>query len=203
MLLHRIKIIAALVLVVLGMAVFVATLVRAVWYAPENSTYSLAMKSHKSIVVPKENPVHLAIPSLKIDADVQYVGVNAKGHMGVPNNFTDVAWYQDGTVPGQVGSAVIDGHVDNGLGLDGVFKHLANIKIGESVFVTTKEGRTLRFIVSDTREYAYDAVPNEVVFNQADIVRLNLITCEGAWVAGKKTYDRRLVVYTTLQGDTP
>lgn len=195
------KTIFALLAVGLGATVFVVTLVHAVWYAPEKSDYVLPNAPHKAIVVPKENPVRLLIPSLKIDANVQTTGVNAKGNMGVPTNFTDVAWYKDGTSPGQPGSAVIDGHVDNGLGLDGVFKHLAQIQVGDSVYVKTKGGTELHFVVTDIQNYPYDAVPDEKIFNAQDGQHLNLITCEGAWVAGQKTYDHRLVVYTTLQGE--
>jgi sortase (surface protein transpeptidase) len=195
---QHIKTILAVLAVGIGLAVFTVTLVHAVWYAPEQSDYTLGQKHHAVISVPKEYPSRLTIPSLGIDAKVQYVGVNAKGNMGVPSNFTDVAWYQDGTLPGQIGSAVIDGHVDNGLGLSGVFKHLADINVGDEVKVVTTEGKTLNFVVSDIKNYPFQSVPTDAVFNAVDGQRLNLITCEGAWVAGQKTYDHRLVVYTTL-----
>jgi sortase A len=199
---RNLKTIIAVLAIGIGLAVFSVTLVRATLYAPEKSDYSLTGKPHATISVPKENPMRLRIPSLKIDAKVQYVGVNAKGNMGVPSNFTDVAWYQDGTVPGQVGSAVIDGHVDNGLGLDGVFKRLAEVRVGDDVYVETKEGKKLHFVVSDIQNYPFQSVPNDKVFAAKDAQRLNLITCEGAWIAGEKTYDHRLVVYTTLVGAT-
>ncbi len=143
-------------------------------------------------------PLRLDIPSLHIDAAVQDVGVKPDGSMGTPNNFTDVAWYKYGTVPGEIGSAVIDGHVDNGLSLAGVFKHLNNIEVGDEVDVQTESGKTLRFTVAAIADYDYKSVPTNQLFNASDVPRLNLITCDGAWVKGEKTYDHRLVVYTTL-----
>ncbi|CAN5116954.1 hypothetical protein BH11PAT3_BH11PAT3_3130 [soil metagenome] len=144
-------------------------------------------------------PKRLIIPSLNIDANVQYVTINAKGNMGTPNNFTDVSWYKPGTEPGKVGSAVMAGHVDNGLSLAGVFKKLDTIQVGDDVFVQQASGAKLHFKVEKVTSYPYTEVPVVSIFTSQDgSKRLNLITCVGAWVPGQKTYDRRLVVYTKL-----
>ncbi|MDB5266235.1 MAG: peptidase sortase [Parcubacteria group bacterium] len=157
----------------------------------------------KPIIAPKPvvqsaYPTRLAIPSLGIDANVQHVGINAKGNMATPNNFTDVSWYKPGTVPGEIGSAVMAGHVDNGLALSGVFKHLEDLKPGDDVYVTRGDGTTLHFRVDEAILYPYQDVPTSSVFTSADGIHLNLVTCTGDWVPGQKTYDQRLVVYTTL-----
>jgi sortase (surface protein transpeptidase) len=93
---------------------------------------------------------------------------------------------------------VIDGHVDNGLGLSGVFKHLEDLQQGDDVYVVTKTGRELHFVVEDTVSYPYKTVPLETLFSRDDDARLNLITCGGSWVKSDKTYDHRFVVYTRL-----
>lgn len=143
-------------------------------------------------------PTNLLIPSLNINANVQYVGINAKGNMGTPNNFTDVSWYKPGTVPGEIGSAVMAGHVDNGLALSGVFKHLSDIKPGDEVFVVRKDGSRIRFKVDRVVAYNYKDVPTASIFGAADEAHLNLVTCSGDWLGDQKTYEQRLVVYTTL-----
>lgn len=148
---------------------------------------------------PGSYPVRLEIPTLGIDARVQRTGLKANGAMGTPTNFTDVAWYEPGTVPGQQGSAVIDGHVDNGLGLDGVFKRLSSIRVGDTVSVTDRDGTILNFIVTSIDYYDYQAAPVRLIFGEQGAARLRLITCEGDWVPGAKTYDRRLVVTAVLQ----
>lgn len=188
------------VVTVVASIIFVGTLVHALWYAPDGEVAApgLAATAPARELPPEQMPARLQIPALDIDANVQYVGVKANGSMGTPNNFTDVAWYKYGTVPGQLGSAVIDGHVDNGLSLPGVFKHLSNIKIGDDVYVVTKEGTRLHFIVQNIAHYPYKSVPTDQIFNPKDNARLNLITCEGNWVGADKTYDERLVVYTVL-----
>ena len=172
---------------------------------------SVASSSHPIIVPPKKTtpapvpptasalPQRLIIPALSINANVQYVTVNAKGNMGTPNNFTDVSWYKPGTQPGGVGSAVMAGHVDNGLSLAGVFKKLDTIQVGDDVYVQEVNGTKLHFKVEKVTSYPYTEVPVEAIFTSSDgSKRLNLITCVGAWVPGQKTYDRRLVVYTKL-----
>ena len=177
-------------------SIFVWTGVHALYFAPD---ISYAPPNAPVVAASSSDPVRLIIPSLHINAAVQYVGVKADGSMGTPNNFTDVAWYKYGTTPGQLGSAVIDGHVDNGLGLDGVFKHLQDIQVGADIFVQEKDGQQLHFKVIDIETYPYKNVPLQTVFAQTDAARLNLVTCEGVWVPNGKTYDHRLVVYTELQ----
>ena len=54
-------------------------------------------------------------------------------------------------------------------------------------------------MVTDIEVYPYQAVPTGLIFNQADKARLNLITCDGTWVKGDKTYSERLVVFAELE----
>ncbi len=142
-------------------------------------------------------PARLLIPSLHINASVQHVGRTAAGLMRDPSNFTDVAWYKGGPEPGQEGSAVIAGHLDNALGLDGVFKHLNDIQTGQDIEVRTAAGGTLYFRVTDIENYPYTQVPEDI-FTKTGGSYLNLITCAGVWLQQERTYDHRLVVYTTL-----
>lgn len=145
-------------------------------------------------------PDHLLIPRLNIDADVQHLGITKKGNMAAPSNFTDVAWYKYGTVPGNVGSAVMAGHEDNAAGLDGVFKHLDDLALGDDVYVVDADGEKLHFRVTDKKVYPYNLSGTELnkVFNAKDKAHLNLITCTGEWVQALKTNDKRLVVFTEL-----
>lgn len=194
------RIVVALI-VAAALSIFVWTLVHALFYAPE--TVGAAPSASASIpaltaAATSSLPSRLIIPSLSINANIQRVGVNAEGSMRAPDNFTDVSWYEYGTVPGNIGSAVIAGHVDNGLGLDGVFKHLSELRINDELYLLTAGGTMLHFKVSDIETYPYQSVPTETLFAQNDAARLNLITCDGAWVRGHDTYDHRIVIYTRL-----
>jgi LPXTG-site transpeptidase (sortase) family protein len=204
--------IALAALLVIGFTVW-----RAVYYAPDDSTLTPpaamvagATSSVAAVNTPGSNtalssaaldslkPMRLEIPSIGVNAAVQYVSIKADGSMGTPAGFKDVAWYKLGTIPGQVGSAVIDGHVDNALALDGVFKHLGDVNVGDDVYVTRKDGTKLHFRVRDIGIYDYKKAPNKRIFTDASGRYLNLITCAGTWIRDAKSYDQRLVLYTEL-----
>ncbi len=169
---------------------------------PGTSNGHLVSTAHAAVAqapsYPATYPARLRIPSLSINVAVQEVGVNMKGNIGTPSNFTDVGWYIFGGIPGDIGNAVIDGHVDNGLALAGVFKHLGDVHTGDDVYVDTYGHKTLHFVVTNMVSYPYDNVPAEVLSRQQDAARLVLITCGGTWVPDRKTYDQRLVVTAKL-----
>jgi len=141
-------------------------------------------------------PLRLIIPSIALNDTIAEVGLNSKGEMDVPaGNTRDVGWYMGGTVPGTLGSAVIDAHVF------AAFSKLRNIKVGNSIYVETDNGQKLHFVVSEMHTYALADVPADILFNRADTERLNLITCAGSLTPDHTTYDHRLVVYATLVHD--
>lgn len=192
----------AIAAVTMGAAlVFVGTMVQALFYAPTSEIEP--PEQMLLVAATSSKPVRLEIPSLGIDAKVQYVGVNGKGEMGIPSNFKDVAWYRYGTVPGQLGSAVIAGHVDNGLALPVVFWRLKEMRVGNDVYVVARDGSKLRFTVTGIATYPYTESPAERIFGESDKARLNLITCAGSWLKGLRTYSERLVIYTVFQGILP
>ena len=143
-------------------------------------------------------PVKLLIPKLEIDTDVQHVGVTKSGNMAAPNNFVDVGWWKYGTIPGEKGSAVMAGHEDNALSLDGVFKRLGDLEKGDDVYVVDKSGEKKHFRVIDTEIYPYNDAPLDKIFHTDDSSYLVLITCAGDWIPEAKTNDKRLVVYAEL-----
>jgi sortase (surface protein transpeptidase) len=144
-----------------------------------------------------EAPLRLRIPAIGIDAHVQWVGRDDQGRMGVPSNYTDVAWYEPGPKPGNIGNAVIDGHLDSRDG-PAVFYRLGDLQQGADVIVVTSDGIELRFIVDRVERYKTDDVPLSRVFGPSTGQHLNLITCEGTFDWNSRAYDERLVVYTTL-----
>lgn len=195
----RPRYITVAVLTALATVIFVTTLARATILAPQEEAATSTPPAISASAAPGDYPSRLRIPALSVNANIQETGLTKSGAMGTPTNFTDVAWYKGGPVPGQLGSAVIDGHVDNGLSLPGVFKYLGDIQVGNDIYVDTKDGRALHFVVTDIESYPYKSVPTDSIFDKTDMPRLNLITCEGHWVKSDRTYDERLVVYAELR----
>ena len=194
-------IVASAIVIALGAFVFTRTAIHALVSAPDSVGPPPASVPAALADAPQALPARLIIPSIGVDAAVQDVGVNKQGNMRAPSDFTDVAWYEYGTVPGERGSAVIAGHFDNGLGLAGVFKKLGMLRVGDDIYVETASSTRLHFLVEATSSYPYQGVPADLLFTRADTVRLNLITCDGAFLPVSRTYDRRLVVYATRAPD--
>jgi sortase A len=142
-------------------------------------------------------PDRLVVTTLGIDAKIQQTGITAKGTMGIPTNFTDVAWYKYGSKPGEPGIALIDGHVDNGLALAGVFKNLEKINVSDAIDVYSLDGAMYRFKVVEIKKYPYASSPPEL-FTTKGPPMLALITCTGSWIRGARTYSERLVVTARL-----
>jgi sortase (surface protein transpeptidase) len=189
--------ISVFLITIAAASVFVAILFKSVLYAPQDEIIIPETVEVKPLSTTTTTlPSRLIVPALNIDANVQHVGLTEKGNMANPKGFKDVGWYKYGTVPGNLGSAVMAGHLDNGLGLPGVFKHLQDLQPGDDIYTVDSTGGRLHFKVSRIASFNYDEAPTGV-FSNVDEAYLNLITCGGAWIPGLKTYDKRIVVYST------
>lgn len=144
-------------------------------------------------------PTHLKIPKINVDAKVQFVGLKPSGEMDVPTNSTDVGWFDLGPRPGTKGSAVIAGHLDGEDGKLGVFANLDKLKTGDELSIEDDTGKTIHFVVRESR--IYDSSYAEIVFKPNDSAHLNLVTCDGTWDGVKKSYSKRLVVFTDIVND--
>jgi len=143
-------------------------------------------------------PIRIKIPKIHVDAAVQYLGLTPEGAMDVPSNSIDVGWFKLGTRPGDLGSAVIAGHFDSQNGSPGVFAQLHKLKPEDELIVVDDKGASISYKVRESRTYnPKDDVPG--VFNQSDGMHLNLITCDGIWDNGQKSYSKRLVVFADAE----
>ncbi|OGZ69218.1 MAG: hypothetical protein A3D44_00835 [Candidatus Staskawiczbacteria bacterium RIFCSPHIGHO2_02_FULL_42_22] len=189
--------------------------VAAVWYVNRaevpytNITSSENQQEENNQTSPHQNgigpglPVRLAIPSIGVDAKIIRVGLASDGSVDVPKGPSEVAWFQLGPRPGQKGSAVVTGHYGPWRsGAHSVFDNLHQLKQGDKIQVYDDQGNVLSFEVKKTEIYGPSESPPEV-FAQNDGVHLNLITCQGDWVASQKTYTKRLVVFTELTPSKP
>lgn len=141
-------------------------------------------------------PVRLRIPSIAVNASIDYVGVTADGAMDAPKDPANVAWLVAGTRPGDVGSAVIGGHYGWEGAQPAAFDNLHELRVGDLIYVDDKEETVTVFVVREMKTYREDESAQQV-FNSVDgKAHLNLITCEGIWNASKNSYPSRLVVFS-------
>lgn len=141
-------------------------------------------------------PKKFSAPSFGINAEIQEVGLTPRGGMGSPGNYKSAAWFKPGVKPGENGNAVIAGHLDTNLGAGGIFQNLNKLKPGDYVYVIDEYNRKMRFRAVISKVYDAENPPMEEIFGLVNNARLNLITCDGAWDVGKKSYTKRLVVFT-------
>src|SRR5579863_6103654 len=168
--------------------------------APTHGTPRPAATVQPKAPISAALPVRLVIPAIGVNAAVERVGIVANGDLATPTGhpWDDVGWYDLGTLPGERGSAVIDGHLDRPGGYPAVFWYLRNIHVGDAVFVTEKDGKQLRFHVTRIAYYTPQDAPLQDIFGNRSGNYLNLITCAGDWIPSQGQTTLRLVVYTTL-----
>lgn len=146
-------------------------------------------------------PTTLMIPKINVNAPVEKKGLAADGTIDVPKGPSAVAWYQYGPRPGDAGSAVITGHFGPWrTGASSVFDDLDQLNKGDMIYVKDSKGNELAFKVREIKTYSKDAPASEIsrIFNENHGAHLNLITCQGTWLATQQTYTDRLVVFTDL-----
>jgi len=143
---------------------------------------------------------HLLIPKIAVDAPVEPVHVESDGTLGTPtrNQWEGVGWYQAGPIPGQHGSAVIDGHLDRPGAVPAVFWRLHELSVGDMVTVEDTNGHALHFQVTKVASYPPNNAPTTQIFGNSSGTFLNLITCAGQWIPQQHQTSLRLVIYTTL-----
>lgn len=144
-------------------------------------------------------PTQLTISAIDVTAPIVGVGVTADGAMEAPTEYDEVGWLQTGALPGEVGRAVLAGHVDSKTG-PAIFYRLRELQPGSIIEVTMGgTGEVLRFEVRETAQYPETEAPLEQVFGTSDKPELVVITCAGSFDRDRGAYDQRLVIYAELQ----
>ncbi len=158
-------------------------------------------------------PERLIIPSIHLNVVVIGVGVTTAGAMDAPrcNSNSDpicneVYWFNGGYLPGEMGNAVIAGHVNRPDLSPAPFWNLHLVQQGDTIIVQPQTGKQLTFVVTSvTWISAYASGSGNTtlgaVFGPASTRDLNLLTCIGDWDG--HTFDHRLFVQARLQGANP
>ena len=144
-------------------------------------------------------PARLVISSIGVNAEVEQVGKKDDGSMGTPQAFGNMGWYALGSKPGAEGNAVFDGHVNNALTKAGVFEHLSQVSIGDTITVSDASGAQLSYVVTAVQTYPADSNPDPSIFAISGPSHIVLITCQGEWVQSAHSFNERLVVTASLK----
>jgi LPXTG-site transpeptidase (sortase) family protein len=162
---------------------------------PQPNTVTSATAPARSL------PVVVRIPKIGAVSSLVGLGLNPDGTVQVPpvSQPMQAGWYSGGAAPGEVGPAVLLGHVD-GNKQQGIFFRLHELAAGDDVLVTRADGVILRFTVTATTQVAKDAFPTDAVYGQTNDAELRLITCGGSFNPAAHSYVDNIVVYAKLAG---
>jgi hypothetical protein len=155
--------------------------------------------------VARSMPVSVRIPAIGVDSTLLRLGLNPDGTIQVPSLQTSAAkaaWYKYSATPGQIGSSVIEGHVDSTRG-PAVFFRLGALHPGNTIEVTLADGVTAVFRVTGVREYAKARFPARTIYGAAGFAALRLITCGGAFDNATGHYLSSTVVFASLTSSRP
>lgn len=123
-------------------------------------------------------PGRILIEAVGVSADIESIGLAADGTLALPSDTDTVGWFAGSSQPGDIGPAVMVGHVDS---LDGlaVFGRLAGLEVGDRVTVDNADGITVSFVVSSVTRYPKESFPTDAVYGPTPDAELRLITCGG------------------------
>lgn len=145
-------------------------------------------------------PVRVAIPAIGVSSGLEDLGRGAAGELDPPEDWDSAGWFADGIVPGQVGPAVIAGHVDSPTSA-AVFFRLDELVAGDEVHVGMSDGTTRTFTVERSERAAKSAFPTSDVYGSAPTPQLRLITCDGTFDTATGHYTDNLIVFADLSSE--
>jgi sortase (surface protein transpeptidase) len=137
------------------------------------------------------------IPAIGVDSRLQALHRLPDGMLQTPNRWQRPGYYADGVLPGQIGPAVIVGHVDSVAG-PAVFYRLRSLRQNDRILVTLANGRRLRFMVDREAAYPKSGFPSDVLYGPTPLPELRLVTCTGAFDWSQRSYLDNLIVFAHL-----
>ncbi len=149
--------------------------------------------------LPESAPVSIDIPKIGAHSSLVPLGVNADNTIQVPPVTTPLqaGWYTYAPTPGEVGPAVVLGHVD-GNHQKGIFYRLKELAAGDRVSIARKDGTTALFQVTKVHQVPKQDFEKEGVYDDTAGPELRLITCGGVFDRSAHNYVDNIVVYARL-----
>jgi sortase (surface protein transpeptidase) len=202
---RRRRLVPAVLAVVLGLggASMVGYAVTHQQVAPQPSAAAAGPPGPHPAALAAAIPVSIRIPAIKVSAPVNSVGLNPDHTMEVPHPgplYDQPAWYRYSPTPGEIGPAVIIGHVDSAKGGPSVFFTLGALKPGQRVEIARTDGSTTVFDIDSVKSYPKDSFPTRTVYGATDYAALRLITCGGSFDRKTGNYRDNIVVFAHLVG---
>lgn len=141
-------------------------------------------------------PVAVRVPGYPGFSPVRAYTTDPVTHgLDLPKDPNTVAWWSNGSTPGDLtGTVVLAAHVSYN-GRHGPFTHLNRFPIGSIVSVRQADGLVRTFRVAAERQVVKSALNRENLFRTTGDPRLALITCGGTYNPATRNYSDNIIVY--------
>ncbi|AJE87541.1 MULTISPECIES: class F sortase [Streptomyces] len=148
--------------------------------------------------LPFAEPDRVRIDAIRVNAPLMPVGIDKKGWIEAPppEEPNLAGWFTSAVTPGEKGTAVVVGHVDNSRG-PAVFFGLGALKKGNHIDVRRKDGKTAEFEVYGIEVFEKDDFPGAKVYGGKGRPELRVITCGGGY-SKESGYDGNVVVFARM-----
>ena len=151
-----------------------------------------------SVAAPPES---LVVPALGLDVLLDGLRTDREGALQVPEDPMSAGWYADGPAPGDLGPAVLAGHLDSPAG-PGVFARLLELHPGSTLSVRRSDGTLADFVVDEVTTFAKRDFPTERVYAGDGRSSLRIITCGGDSDPETGRYRSNTVVFASFTGES-
>lgn len=151
---------------------------------------------------PVARPVAIEIPRLDVRSTLVDLDLDADRRLEVPDDPQLPGWFVRSARPGDIGPAVIAGHVDS-YGGPGIFWRLAELAAGDRIVVEQADGAKAEFIVERVGRWPKEGFPTDEVYRSGDGKTLRLITCGGTFDSAARSYRDNVIVFANLVDEHP
>ncbi|MEO6652617.1 MAG: sortase [Ilumatobacteraceae bacterium] len=140
------------------------------------------------------DPLSISIPAIGVESVLLPTGYADDGTVDVPKDPSIAGWFEPGPRPGELGPAVIMGHVDSRKYGPGVFYRLRDIEVGDVATIETTSG-PVRFVVRSVEQFPKQEFPTDLVYGPVPEAALRLITCGGSFDSSVRSYRDNIVAF--------
>ncbi|MFE3204311.1 class F sortase [Embleya sp. NPDC059237] len=152
-------------------------------------------------VLARSEPVTIDIAEIGVHAPLTSVDLDADGAVQVPpaDNERHAGWYDQGPTPGELGPAVLVGHLDSAAG-PAVFYEVGTLRPGATVEIRRADQSTAIFTVDAVERFTKTDFPTQRVYGDLNRAELRVITCGGEYDADKGGYQDNTILFAHLTG---
>ncbi len=166
--------------------------------SPQANLPAATLQTEKPKGLDRSVPTRLVVSSIGVDTGIMEVGRLPDGSMETPPLFENITgWYRDGPSPGQIGPAIIAGHVDTYKG-PSVFWNLRKVQPNDQIQITRADGAVVTYLVTALKQFEQNNFPTQEVYGNTDDAELRLITCAGSFDRKTQHYSQNTVVFARI-----